>query len=109
MSRAFLIRLLLSALLLTAPGCAQIEKITIPAGTPEDKALQAIANEPDAQKKLSMYEDFVSDFSSNPTAAAICKSRQCFTRSSASKWALSASVCARWVSPSLRAERAPSV
>jgi hypothetical protein len=70
MSRAFLIRLLLSALLLTALGFAQLQKITIPAGTPEDKALQEISNEPDAEKKLAMYEDFVRNFSSNPMAVA---------------------------------------
>ena len=42
----------------------------IPAGTPEDQALQAISNEPDGQKKLAMYEDFVQKFSSNPAAVA---------------------------------------
>jgi tetratricopeptide (TPR) repeat protein len=70
MSRVLLIRLLLSALLLTAPAFAQLEKITIPPGTPEDQALQVIANEPDPQKKLTMYEDFVRNFSSNPMAFA---------------------------------------
>jgi tetratricopeptide (TPR) repeat protein len=49
---------------------AQLDKIVIPAGTPEDQALQAISNEPDAQKKLSMYEDFLQKFSSNPAAVA---------------------------------------
>jgi tetratricopeptide (TPR) repeat protein len=49
---------------------AQLDKIVIPAGTPQDQALQAISNEPDAQKKLAMYEDFVQKFSSNPAAAA---------------------------------------
>jgi tetratricopeptide (TPR) repeat protein len=49
---------------------AQLDKIVIPAGTPEDQALQAISNEPDAQKKLAMYEDFVQKFSSNPAAVA---------------------------------------
>jgi len=49
---------------------AQLDKIVIPAGTPEDQALQAISNEQDAQKKLAMYEDFVQKFSSNPAAAA---------------------------------------
>jgi tetratricopeptide (TPR) repeat protein len=70
MSRAALASLLFSALLLIAPAFAQLEKITIPAGTPEDKALQAISNEPDAQKKLAMYQDFVRTFSSNPMAVA---------------------------------------
>jgi len=49
---------------------AQMETITIPAGTPEDQALQAITKEPDAAKKLSMYEDFVQKFPSNPAAVA---------------------------------------
>jgi len=49
---------------------AQVENITIAAGTDEDRALQAITNEPDSQKKLAMYEDFVTKFSSNPAAMA---------------------------------------
>jgi len=49
---------------------AQLETITIPAGTPEDQALQAITKESDSSKKLSMYEDFVQKFSSNPAAIA---------------------------------------
>jgi tetratricopeptide (TPR) repeat protein len=46
------------------------DSIVIPAGTPEDKALQAITNEPDNQKKLGMYEDFLQKFSANPAAVA---------------------------------------
>ena len=42
----------------------------IPAGTPEDQALQAITKEPDDQKKLAMYEDFLKQFASNPAAVA---------------------------------------
>jgi tetratricopeptide (TPR) repeat protein len=49
---------------------AQLDKIVIPAGTPEDQALTAISNEQDAQKKLAMYEDFLQKFSSNPAAVA---------------------------------------
>ncbi len=49
---------------------AQIEPLVIPAGTPEDQALQAITKEPDDQKKLAMYEDFLKQFSSNPAAVA---------------------------------------
>jgi tetratricopeptide (TPR) repeat protein len=49
---------------------AQIDRIVIAAGTDEDHALQAISNEPDAQKKLAMYQDFVQKFSSNPAAVA---------------------------------------
>jgi tetratricopeptide (TPR) repeat protein len=49
---------------------AQLDKIVIPAGTPEDKALTEISNEPDAQKKVAMYEDFLQKFASNPAAVA---------------------------------------
>lgn len=58
----------LFAVVLLSP--AQIENIVIPAGTPEDQALQAITKEPDDQKKLTMYEDFLKQFSSNPAAVA---------------------------------------
>ncbi len=51
-------------------GYAQVDKITIPAGTPEDQALTAITNEPDATKRLAMYQDFVQKFSANPAAVA---------------------------------------
>jgi tetratricopeptide (TPR) repeat protein len=49
---------------------AQVDRIMIAAGTDEDHALQAIANEQDPQKKLAMYEDFVQKFSANPAAVA---------------------------------------
>ncbi len=49
---------------------AQLDKIVIAAGTPEDQALQAISNEQDGQKKLAMYQDFLGKFSSNPAAVA---------------------------------------
>jgi tetratricopeptide (TPR) repeat protein len=48
----------------------QSDKILIPAGTPEDHDLQAISNEPDAAKKLALYQDFVQKYSSNPAAVA---------------------------------------
>jgi tetratricopeptide (TPR) repeat protein len=57
-------------LLLAARASAQLEKINIPAGTPEDRDLQAISNEQDASKKLAMYLDFVQKYSSNPVAVA---------------------------------------
>src|SRR6202047_3682232 len=63
--------LLVTFLLAVAPlSLAQIENIVIPAGTPEDQALQAITKEPDDHKKLAMYEDFLKQFSSNPAAVA---------------------------------------
>jgi tetratricopeptide (TPR) repeat protein len=56
---------------LSVPGAlGQVDRIAISAGTPEDHALQEIANEQDPQKKLTMYQDFVQKFSSNPAAVA---------------------------------------
>ena len=63
--------LLVTFLFVVGPlSLSQIENIVIPAGTPEDQALQAITKEPDDQKKLAMYEDFLKQFSSNPAAVA---------------------------------------
>jgi tetratricopeptide (TPR) repeat protein len=61
---------LLLILAITCELSAQLDRIVIPAGTPEDQALQAISSEPDGQKKLAMYEDFLQKFSSNPAAVA---------------------------------------
>ncbi len=60
----------LSFLFSAARGSAQMDKIVIPAGTPEDHDLQAISSEQDAAKKLAMYQDFVQKFSANPAAVA---------------------------------------
>jgi tetratricopeptide (TPR) repeat protein len=60
----------LSCLLLTITSSAQLEKIMIAAGAPEDHDLQAISAEPDAQKQVAMYEDFVQKYSANPVAVA---------------------------------------
>lgn len=57
-------------LVLSLSCFAQLDKLVIPAGTPEDQALTAISNEPDAAKKLALYEDFVQKFSGNPAAVA---------------------------------------
>ena len=57
-------------LVFSAFGRAQLDKISIPAGTPEDQALAAISNEQDPQKKLTMYQDFLQKFSANPAAVA---------------------------------------
>lgn len=57
-------------LFLAAPAGAQGNKISIPAGTPEDHELQLITNEQDAGKRLAMYQDFVQKYSSNPAAVA---------------------------------------
>ena len=50
----------------------QVEKLTIQAGTPEDedKDLNAISSEQDPQKKVEMYQDFLSKYASNPAAVA---------------------------------------
>jgi len=61
---------LLVSLLLPLASYGQLDRIVIPAGTPEDQALQAISNEQDGQKKLAMYEDFLQKFSANPAAVA---------------------------------------
>jgi tetratricopeptide (TPR) repeat protein len=60
----------LAVVLFTAPLLAQVDKIIIAAGTPEDQELTAISNEQDAQKKLAMYGDFAQKYSSNPAAVA---------------------------------------
>jgi tetratricopeptide (TPR) repeat protein len=60
--------LLLSVLLPHAS--AQVDHITIGAGTDEDHALQAITSEQDPQKKIAMFEEFVQKFSANPAAVA---------------------------------------
>ena len=49
---------------------AQNDRIAIAAGSDEDHALQAITSETDAQKKLTMYQEFVQKFSANPAAVA---------------------------------------
>jgi tetratricopeptide (TPR) repeat protein len=62
--------LVLASAFLSYQANAQVDHIVIAAGTDEDHALQAISNEADAQKKLTMYEEFVQKFSSNPAAVA---------------------------------------
>jgi len=63
-------RIAVAVLLLSLTSFAQLEKIVIPAGTPEDKDLVAITNEQDTQKKIAMYEEFVQKYSANPAAVA---------------------------------------
>jgi tetratricopeptide (TPR) repeat protein len=66
--RWILIVVLVSSLSLL--GFAQASRIVIGAGTPEDKALQTISAETDAQKRLVLLEQFNKDFASNPSAVA---------------------------------------
>ena len=61
---------LFSANFLTSKLSAQVDSIVIPAGTPEDNDLNAIANQQDAQKKISMYQDFLQKYASNQPAVA---------------------------------------
>jgi len=63
--------LALAVVLIAAPLRAQVEtKISIPAGSPEDRELAAIGNEPDAQKRTAMLEEFVQKFAANRSAMA---------------------------------------
>jgi tetratricopeptide (TPR) repeat protein len=61
---------LFALLLLCAIGWSQNVKISIPAGTPEDKELTAISAEPDPQKRIALYEDFLKKYADNKPAAA---------------------------------------
>lgn len=56
--------------LIASLSFGQIDKVTIAAGTPEDKDLTAIGNENDTQKKVSMYQDFLQKYASNKMALA---------------------------------------
>lgn len=49
---------------------SQVEKIVIPAGTPEDQALEEINKQTDPEKRIPMYQDFFQKFASNPVAVA---------------------------------------
>ncbi len=68
--KATRILILAFAVALPVLGSAQASRITIGAGTSEDKALQAISAETDAQKRLGMLEQFNKDFADNKNAVA---------------------------------------
>ncbi len=55
-------------LLLATLAGAQVAKVIIPAGSPEDQALQAITAENDEQKRIAMLQDFLQKFSGNQQA-----------------------------------------
>ena len=61
---------ILCSVFLISQAAAQAEHIVLAAGTDEDHDLQAITAEQDSAKKLTMYEQFVQKFSSNPQAVA---------------------------------------
>lgn len=65
MKQAFIVMLLLAG-----AAIAQVTRIAIPVGTPEDKAIQAITDEADPQKKMVLLQAFVKDFAANPQAVA---------------------------------------
>lgn len=69
-NRSQLLVIFFSCGVLISQAGAQVDRIVIAAGTDEDHALQAISSEQDAQKKITMYQDFVQKFSSNPQAVA---------------------------------------
>jgi tetratricopeptide (TPR) repeat protein len=49
---------------------AQVTSILIPAGSPEDKAIQAATAETDLQKRTALLQQMAKDFASNPNAVA---------------------------------------
>ena len=49
---------------------AQNAPIVIPAGTPEDKDLAAITAENNSQKRIAMYQDFITKYADNKAAMA---------------------------------------
>jgi tetratricopeptide (TPR) repeat protein len=68
--RAVRFPLLLTIFLFAATAWPQNTKIQIPAGTPEDKELTAIASETDTQRRIALYDEFVKKYASNKAAAA---------------------------------------
>jgi tetratricopeptide (TPR) repeat protein len=63
-------RLFSLVLLAALAARAQVTKIFIPAGSPEDKALQEISAENDAAKRVAMLQDFLKTYAANPQAVA---------------------------------------
>ncbi len=68
MRTRFLAPLLL--LVVSISALAQIQSILIPAGTPEDEAIQTIGKEPDEAKRVPLWEEFVTKFASDKAAVA---------------------------------------
>ncbi len=63
-------RFLLLSFILSSVAAGQVRKIIFPANSPEDQALQAIAQEQDAAARLEKYRKFLADFASSPEAVA---------------------------------------
>jgi tetratricopeptide (TPR) repeat protein len=62
--------LLICVSLLSLSVWSQNTSIVIPAGTPEDKDLSAIAAESDGQKRIAAYQDFLKKYADNKPATA---------------------------------------
>ena len=71
MKRVSLFLVLLAAI----TAGAQVTRTIIPAGTPEDQALQAITAETDAQKRIALLQDFIQKFAENKPALAYGESQ----------------------------------
>jgi len=61
---------MLLLVLCTFSAAAQVQSISIAAGTPEDVAIQEIGKQADDAKRIPMWEEFVTKFASNPAAVA---------------------------------------
>src|SRR5215472_13119961 len=61
-------RALVILLLTSVSAGAQVAHLLIPAGSPEDKALQTINTETDTEKRIPMLQDFLKQFAGNPQA-----------------------------------------
>ncbi len=67
----FLLLLCALTLLASPPAAAaQVSQIIIPAGTPEDLAIQEIGREADPAKQSALWEEFVKQFPASPMALA---------------------------------------
>jgi tetratricopeptide (TPR) repeat protein len=67
----FIRQLILSGLLvLSLAAWSQNVKIIIPAGSPEDRELSAIAADSDAQKRIASYQEFINKYADNKPALA---------------------------------------
>ena len=64
------LRLAFLMFVLLASARAQVTHILIPAGTPEDAAIQEITKETDADKRLALVQDFLQKFAANPIMVA---------------------------------------
>src|SRR6266404_4977678 len=51
-------------------AAAQVQQITIAAGTPEDQFLQTVTAEKDPQKRTALLQEFMQKFPANPHAVA---------------------------------------